>query len=122
MEPGTDNPAMMQEHGRFQLEATKLGRTVVFQVTVFARTDRNRTRLYAETQCSDPYHFLLQFVVRDAPDFETLLQRFLAELDHRGFEASRYRQWGQGTWGEWLALRPAARGSAGAAPGGGPSS
>jgi len=113
---------MMQEHGRFQLEATKLGRTVVFQVTVFARTDRNRTHLYAETQCSDPYHFLLQFIVRDAPDFETLLQRFLAELDHRGFEASRFRQWGPDAWGEWQALLPASRSAASTAPGGGPSS
>ena len=44
---------MMQEHSRFQLEATKLARTVVFQVTVFSRGDKARPRLYAETQCSE---------------------------------------------------------------------
>lgn len=92
---------MMQEHSRFQLEATKLARTVVFQVTVFSRVDRARTRLYAETQCSDPLHFLLQFVVRDAPDFPTLLQKFLAELVHRGFEPSRFRLREGSAWADW---------------------
>lgn len=95
---------MMREHSRFQLEATRLGRTVVFQVTVFEKEDRQRTRLFAETQCSDPLHFLLQFIVRDATDFDDLLSRFLAELEHRGFEATRYRRREGGKWGEWAAL------------------
>ena len=100
-------PPMMQEHSRFQLEATKLGRTVVFQVTVFSRNDRQRPRLYAETQCTDPLHFLLQFIVRDAPDFDTLLRKFLAELLHRGFEPVRYRLREDRTWGEWQPVPPA---------------
>ena len=93
---------MMQEHSRFQLEATKLARTVVFQVTVFSRGDKARPRLYAETQCSDPLLFLLQFVVRDAPDFPTLLQKFQGELSHRGFESVRYRLRDGSAWQEWL--------------------
>lgn len=97
---------MMQEHSRFQLEATKLARTVVFQVTVFSRVDRARTRLYAETQCSDPLHFLLQFVVRDAPDFDSLLQKFLAELTHRGFEPLRFRLREGTAWKEWEPVPP----------------
>lgn len=95
---------MMREHSRFQLEASRLGRTVVFQVTVFEKEDRQRTRLYAETQCSDPLHFMLQFIVRDATDFDDLLSRFLAELEHRGFEASRYRRREGAKWGDWTAL------------------
>lgn len=94
----------MREHLRFQLEATRLGRTVVFQVTVFEREDRQRTRLYAETQCSDPLHFMLQFIVRDATDFDDLLSRFLAELERRGFEATRYRLRHGKKWGDWTAL------------------
>lgn len=99
---------MMQEHSRFQLEASKLGRVTVFQVTVFSKVDRARTRLYAETQCSDPLHFLLQFVVRDAPDFDTLLAKFLAELVHRGFEPGRYRLRGGQVWGDWQPVPAAA--------------
>jgi hypothetical protein len=92
---------MVKEHSRFQLEAAKLGRKVVFQVTVFERTDKTRTRLYAETQCSDPMHFLLQFIVRDATDFENLLQKFISELDFRGFVAERYRLREARRWGPW---------------------
>lgn len=97
---------MMQEHSRFQLEATRLARTVVFQVTVFARQDKARTRLYAETQCSDPLHFLLQFVVRDAPDFQTLLSQFMAELIQRGFEPRRLRLRDVAAWEEWKPVPP----------------
>ncbi|MFT7581064.1 MAG: hypothetical protein ACI9MR_002738, partial [Myxococcota bacterium] len=47
----------IREFNRFQLEATKLGRNVVFQVTVFEKKERNKSRLYAETQCSDPLQY-----------------------------------------------------------------
>lgn len=103
----------MREHSRFQLEASRLGRTVVFQVTVFEKEDRQRSRLYAETQCSDPLHFMLQFIVRDAKDFDELLSRFLAELEHRGFEATRYRIREGGKWGEWAVLAGIARAESG---------
>ena len=108
---------MVKEHSRFQLEASKLGRTVVFQVTVFERTDKGRTRLFAETQCTDPLHFILQFIIRDAPDFGTLLQKFLAELEYRGFSAVRFRLTDGRRWGEWTPLpegapAPAAPGTA----------
>lgn len=92
---------MIKEHSRFQLEATKLGRTVVFQVTVFERSDKTKTRLYAETQCADPLHFIRQFIVRDAQDFNTLMEKFLAELDHGGFVPERYRLRKDKQWGEW---------------------
>ena len=83
------------------MEASRLGRTVVFQVTVFERSDRNRTRLYAETQCSDPLHFILQFIIRDATDFDDLMSKFIAELEHRGFDAGRYRLRMDSRWGDW---------------------
>jgi len=96
---------MMREYSRFQLEATKLGKTVVFQVTVFERTDKAKRTLYAETQCSDPFHFLLQFIVKDATDFDDLLHKFIEELCYRGFEPVRYRVSGGKTWGDWTVLR-----------------
>ena len=95
---------MLKEHSRFQLEATKLGRTVVFQVTVFERIEKNRSRLYAETQCTDPMHFILQFIIRDAADFDFLLQKFVLELDYRGFIPLRYRLFDAGRWNEWIDL------------------
>lgn len=95
---------MIREHSRFQLEATKLGRIVVFQVTVFERQDKMRTRLFAETQCSDPLHFIVQFIVKDAVDFESLLDKFVAELEYRGFTAERYRLRKGNTWDEWIPI------------------
>lgn len=95
---------MLKEHSRFQLEASRLGRTVVFQVTVFERSDKTKTRLYAETQCSDPLHFILQFIIRDATDFDNLLAKFLDELEHRGFDAGRYRLREGRVWGAWIDL------------------
>lgn len=93
--------AMFREHSRFQLEATRLGRTVIFQVTVFEKEERQRKRLFAETQCTDPLHFMLQFIVRDAADFDDLLSKFLAELEFRGFEPLRYRLREGAKWREW---------------------
>lgn len=92
---------MITEHCRFQLEASKLGRDVVFQVTVFQKEERRRAKLFAATQCSDPFHFLIQFIIREAPDFDTLLGRFVAQLDHRGFEPMRMRMRGEGKWESW---------------------
>jgi hypothetical protein len=97
---------MVTEHSRFQLEATRLGRTVVFQVTVLARSERGRTRLSAETQCSDPLHFMLQFIVRDAADFDDVLARFRQELEHRGFTPERYRLREAGAWADWVQVGP----------------
>ena len=86
---------------RFQLEANKLGRMVVFQVTVFEKTERNRRKLFAETQCSDPLHFIIQFIIREAPTFEVLLEKFVQQLVHRGFTPAKYRVRGEGKWQEW---------------------
>jgi hypothetical protein len=97
---------MVKEHSRVQLEATKLGRTIVFQITVFERSDKSRTRLFAETQCHDALHFLLQFIVRDATDFDNLLQKFASELEYRGFLPTRYRLRTGRKWGEWVEIPP----------------
>jgi hypothetical protein len=88
---------------RFQLEATKLGRTVTFQVTVFERKERGKSRLFAETQCSDPLQHLIQFVIRDAPDMDGIIDRFVAQLVHRGFRPVRHRarQEAVKKWDDW---------------------
>jgi hypothetical protein len=92
---------VIKEFNRFQLEANKLGRSVVFQVTVFEKTERNRKKLFAETQCSDPLHFIIQFIIREAPTFEDLLDKFVQQLTHRGFTPIRYRLRDAGRWREW---------------------
>lgn len=93
---------MINEHARFQLEASKLGRDHVFQVTVFEKEERRRKRYFAETQCSDPFHLVIQFIIRDAPDFDGLLQRFVGQLQHRGFEPRRMRLCTPtGKWQAW---------------------
>jgi hypothetical protein len=92
---------VITEHSRFQLEATKLGRDVVFQVTVFEREERKRRKLFAETQCPDPFHLLIQFIIREAPDFDTLLLRFVKQLEHRGLAPTRMRMRNAGKWDPW---------------------
>ena len=90
---------------RFQLEATKLGRTVTFQVTVFERKERKKSQLFAETQCSDPLQHLIQFVIRDASDMDGVINSFTAQLDHRGFTPLCYRlKKDNGTWASWTTL------------------
>ena len=95
---------MIREFKRFQLEATKLGRVVVFQMTVFEKTERNRRKLFAETQCSDPLHFVIQFIIREAPTFEVLLAKFVQQLLHRGFTPVKYRVRGEDKWQTWLPI------------------
>lgn len=101
---------MLKEHARFQLEATKLGRTVSFQVTVFEKRERRGTRLYAETSCFDPYNFMIHFIIRDAETFDDVLARFTSQLLYRGFLPARYRvrlrddELGYHRWGDWLAI------------------
>ena len=108
MSPGESG--VYKEHARFQLEATKLGRTLVFQVTVFEKRDRRGVRLFAETQCSDPYNFLIQFIIRDASSFEDVLQRFIEQLRWRGYTPLQYRvrqrvgQQGYQRWGQWVPI------------------
>jgi len=92
---------VITEHSRFQLEAGKLGRDLVFQVTVFEKEERKRRKLFAETQCSDPFHLVIEFIVREAPDFDTLLQRFVRQLEHRGFAPTRMRMRTNGKWDAW---------------------
>jgi len=93
-------------HSRFQLEAEKIGKHVVFQVTVYQKKTKNNSKLFAETQCSDPYHLMVQFIIRDCPDFATLLSRFIEQLDYRGYLPIRYRKKISGKWEEWIAIPP----------------
>ena len=95
------NTRVIREFKRFQLEATKLGRVVVFQMTIFEKTERNRRKLFAETQCSDPLHFVIQFIIREAPTFEVLLAKFVHQLLHRGFTPVKYRVRGEDKWQDW---------------------
>lgn len=93
---------MIQEHARFQLEANRLGRDHVFQVTVFEKDERRRKRYFAETQCSDPFHLVIQFIIRDAPNLAGLVRRFVGQLEHRGFEPRRMRVCEPtGKWQPW---------------------
>ena len=87
----------------------------MFQVTVFCKEERRRKRLFAATQCSDPFHFLIQFIIREAPDFDTLLARFIHQLDHRGFEPIRMRMRDQGRWADWSQVPSAPNADAGTA-------
>lgn len=92
----------IREHSRLQLEATKLGRNVVFQVTVFERKDRSKSRLYAETQCYDPLQHMIQFVIRDAADIDAVIDMFARQLLHRGFVPVKYRlKNASGSWDAW---------------------
>jgi hypothetical protein len=103
---------VIREHSRFQLEATKLGRDVVFQVTVFEKRERRGTRLYAETQCSDPYHYIIQFIIREAQSFDEVVTKFERLLLHRGFTPLRFRVFGTDErfnvqkWLEWQIIDP----------------
>ena len=82
---------MITEHCQFQMETTKLGRDVDFKVMVFERRDRRGKRLFAETQCSDPNNFLVQFVIRDASAFEEVLTKLQRQMIYRGYVPLRYR-------------------------------
>jgi hypothetical protein len=93
----------IREHSRLQLEATKLGRNVVFQVTVFERKDRSKSRLYAETQCYDALQHMIQFVIRDAADIDSVIDMFARQLLHRGFVPVKYRlKSATGSWDAWV--------------------
>ncbi len=95
----------IREHSRLQLEATKLGRNVVFQLTIFERKDRPKSRLYAETQCYDPLQHIIQFVIRDAPDLDTVIDMFARQLLHRGFVPLKYRlRSDNGSWDAWVPM------------------
>ena len=104
--PLGENLLVIAIDSRFQLEAEKLNRHVVFQVTVYKKKTKNSTRLFAETQCSDPYNYMVQFVIRECTDFDDLLTKFLAQLDYRGYSPLRYRKKEGGVWGEWIPIPP----------------
>jgi hypothetical protein len=56
---------------------------------------------------------MIQFVVRDAPDIDTVIQRFVAQLIHRGFSPQSYRvKTDSGRWAEWNSLEQVIKASA----------
>ena len=100
---------MIRINRRFQLEVEKLGKKTIFQVTVYERTGTRSKgkRLFAETQVEDPYHFRVQFIVRDAPDFDSLLKTFLEQLAFRGYTPIRYRLKEEDNgWSDWINIPP----------------
>ena len=97
---------MIKEHGKIQVAAEKNGRSVIFDLRVFERKIRKKRKLFAETQCSDTHHFIIQFFVKDADSVEEIIQRFCKQLAHRGFEPVRLRHLKRG-WGPWEALSAA---------------
>jgi hypothetical protein len=77
----------------------------VFQVTVYERKERNQKRLYAETQCYDPLQHMIQFIIRDAPDIDGVIERFRQQLELRGFTPVCYRtREDPGAWGQWRTI------------------
>ena len=81
---------------------------MIFQITVYEKKERNKTRLYAETQCYDPLQYLIQFVIRDAPDFPAVIDKFKTQLLHRGFTPLQFRvKKDNGAWGGWTHIEAA---------------
>ncbi len=76
-----------------------------FQATVWEKRERNKSRLYAETECSDPLQYRIQFVIKDAPDLDGVIERFAKQLIHRGFMPTKFRvKSGDGRWEAWKAV------------------
>jgi len=91
---------MIKEHGKIQVTAEKHGKSVVFDLKVFERNTRKKRKLFAETQCSDTHHFIIQFFIKEADTVDEIITRFCSQLAHRGFEPIRLR-FKQRGWGPW---------------------
>jgi len=91
---------MIKEHSTIQVSADRHGRSVVFDLKVFERNTRKKTKLFAETQCADNHHFIIQFFVKEADSVDEIIQLFCGQLIHRGFEPSQLRFKNRG-WGPW---------------------
>ena len=49
--------------------------------------------------------YIIQFVIRDAPDMDGVIESFTAQLNHRGFTPLCYRlKNDNGTWAGWSNL------------------
>lgn len=102
---------MISEHKRLQLEATKLDADICFTVTVFERRARTGTRYFAETQCSDPNNFIVQFIIRDGGDLDEIMTKLQRQMVYRGYVPHRYRMWDKNEetgYQRWLAWTPIA--------------
>ena len=101
---------MVRIDRRFQLESEKLGRKVVFQVTVYEKKNaRKDPRYFAQTECEDPYHYRVQFIIKDSPSFEALLDTFIQQLNFRGYTPLRYRIKSDKGWSDWIEIPPIPR-------------
>ncbi|PIE18988.1 MAG: hypothetical protein CSA66_03340 [Proteobacteria bacterium] len=72
---------------------------------MFEKKERNKSRLFAETQCYDPLQYMIQFVIRDAVDLDGVIEAFSKQLIHRGFAPMKLRvKNDDGTWAAWAAI------------------
>ena len=91
---------MIKEYGRIQIAAQKQDRSVVFDLKIFEKKTPKKRKLLAETQCTDPNHFIIQFYIKEADSIEEIMERFSVQLTHRGFTPERVRTLKRG-WGPW---------------------
>ena len=57
---------------------------------------------------SNALQFLIQFVIRDAPDLDAVIDRFTQQLIHRGFSPLQFRvKNDNGSWGTWSHIEAA---------------
>lgn len=78
-----------------QLERIRLMLTVV-------RGPRGRRKLLGEAFTRQVYHPIIHFKVFDDESVETLFNRFLGQLIHRGYRPVKFRELDrEDRWGEW---------------------
>ncbi len=100
----------MELQGTYQIIATKLGREIPFDVTVYEHPGAESSVYSAETQTQDPFNHMIQFIVREAENATDALAQMNAQMSYRGFTALRIRSrstkdaLGRSKWEEWRSL------------------
>ena len=100
----------MELQGTYQIMASKLGREIPFDVTVYEHPGAESSVYSAETQTQDPFNHMIQFIVREASNPTDALAQMNAQMSYRGFTALRIRarsakdELGRSKWEEWQAL------------------
>jgi len=102
----------MDVQGNYQIVASKLGREVPFDVTVYEHPGPESSKFSAETQTQDPFNHMIQFIVRGATNATDALAQMNAQMSYRGFTSLRIRArsgedaLGRSKWEEWRSLPP----------------
>ena len=100
----------MDVQGTYQIIATKLGREIPFDVTVYEHPGQQASLFSAETQTQDPFNHMIQFIVREASNATDALAKMNAQMSYRGFTALRIRArstqdaMGRSKWEDWQSL------------------